>query len=195
MARQHAPGRVFGQFWNQNKWFLRSEPGALASYPHPVLTTAVHLSTMVTSWFTMLLVTTQVRSATLDSPSCKLSSWIHSINREVLIAKEFNDTGEPCGTLASNGCLSISLPSIIISTVLSDWKLSVHPIRSPRICLTFMALTSLPFATLRKASLMSIWSTPVIWPFVQAAISLFNNGGRCIDSWLFLAASKFSFTH
>jgi hypothetical protein len=43
------------------------------------------------------------------------------------------DTGEPCRTPASTGCLSLALPSITISTVLFYRKLSVHRIRSPSI--------------------------------------------------------------
>jgi len=68
----------------------------------------------------------------------------------------------------------MALPSITISTILSDRTLSVHRIRSPSICLTFMKLTSLPFATLGKAALMSMRSTPVMWPFVQAAWALWT---------------------
>ena len=41
--------------------------------------------------------------------------------------------------------------------------------RSPSIFLTFIKLTILPFATLGKAALLSKRSTPVMWPFLQAA--------------------------
>jgi len=82
------------------------------------------------------------------------------------------DTGEPCGTSASTGWLSMALPSIIISTVLSHRQLSVHRIRSPSICLTIIKLTSPPFATRRKAASMSMRSTPVLWAFVRAAWAL-----------------------
>jgi len=82
------------------------------------------------------------------------------------------DTGDPWGTPASTGCLWMALLSIIICTVLSERKLSVHRIRSSSICLTFIKLTSLPYTTVRKAALMSMRSTPVMWPCVQDAWAL-----------------------
>ena len=81
--------------------------------------------------------------------------------------KQNGDTGEPCGTPASTGCPSTVLRSIIISTMLSEKQLSCHQIWSPSICLTFIKSTSLSFATLRKAALMSMGCTLVMWPFLQ----------------------------
>jgi len=54
----------------------------------------------------------------------------------------------------------------------SERKLSYHHISSPFICLTFSKLTSLPFATLGKAALMSMKCTPVMWPFDMATWAL-----------------------
>jgi hypothetical protein len=64
------------------------------------------------------------------------------------------------------------LSTIIISTVLSGRTLSVHRIRSPSICRTFSQLTSLPFATLGNAAVMSMRRTPGMWPLSQAAWAL-----------------------
>jgi len=104
---------------------------------------------------------------------CTSTSDIYSLTQlisfEVSIAKMIADTSEPCGTPGSSGWLSIVLPSIIISTVYSMRILSVHCIRSLTIGLSFIRLTSLPFATVGKAALMSMRNTPVMWPFVQAA--------------------------
>jgi hypothetical protein len=38
LARQEAPGWVFGRFWNRTEPFFRSKPGPLAGYPDPLLT-------------------------------------------------------------------------------------------------------------------------------------------------------------
>jgi len=85
------------------------------------------------------------------------------------MAKRIGDTGEPSGTPASTACLSMELPSNIISTVLSERKLFIHRIWSQSICLPFIQSTSVPCSTLRKAALMFPRSPPVMWPFVQAA--------------------------
>jgi hypothetical protein len=37
LARQEAPCRVFGRFWNRTESFFRSKPGPLAGYPDPLL--------------------------------------------------------------------------------------------------------------------------------------------------------------
>jgi len=55
LARQDAPGRVFGLFWNRTKPFIRSKPRPLAGYPDPLLT----------------LVSTQNQQC-LDLPSLKI---------------------------------------------------------------------------------------------------------------------------
>jgi len=141
---------------------------SLCQLAHSMLI-AAHPSSIETTWSTSLPVATQPRSSTKDSPSA--SDTYHSthlMSSEVKITKRIGDTGEPCGSPASTGCLSMPLPSIIISSVLSMRTHSIHRIRSPSICLTFIKLTSLPFATLGKAALMSMRSTPVMWPFLQA---------------------------
>lgn len=79
------------------------------------------------------------------------------------------DTGERYGTPASTECLSMALRAIIISTVLSERKISVHRISCLSICPTFIKMTSLAFATLAKAALMSISSALGMWTFLQAA--------------------------
>jgi len=113
---------------------------------------AAHLSRLLTTWLTLLPVATQPRSFPKDSHlAFNTYSSTNMISLELLIAKRIGDTGEPCGTHASTGCLSMALSSIIISTVLSERKLSVHPIWSPSICLTFIKSTSLPSAKLGKA--------------------------------------------
>ena len=73
---------------------------------------------------------------------------------------------------AGHLCPSWALSSIIMSTVLFDRTLLVHRIWSPSICLSFIQLTSLPFARPGNAALMSMRSTPVMWPCVQAAWAL-----------------------
>jgi len=141
--------------------------------PAHLLRFAALLSSIETTWLISLPVATQPRSSTKDRPwASDMYHSTHLISPEVLIAKRIGDTGEPCGTPASTGCLSLVLPSITISTVLSDRELSFHHIRSPSIFLTFVKLTSHPLATLGKAALMSMRSTPVMWPFVQAAWAL-----------------------
>jgi len=130
---------------------------------------AAHLLSIETTWLTLLPVATQLRSSTKDSPAAfETYSSTNLLSPEVKIAKRIGDTGEPRGTPASTRCHSMALPSIIISTVLSDSKLSVHRTRSPSICLTFSKLTSRPFAKLGKATLISTRITPVMWPFVHA---------------------------
>jgi hypothetical protein len=131
---------------------------------------AAHLSCILMTWLTLQPVGTQPRSSHLDTPSpCDTYSSKHLISPQVQIAKRIGDTGELCGTPASTRYLSIELSSIIISTALFERKLSVHRICSPSICLTFIQLTCHPFTTLEKAALISMRSTPVMWPFFQAA--------------------------
>jgi len=123
---------------------------------HSMLFSA-HLGSIEMTWLTSLPVATQPRSSTTDSPSAAdTCSSTHLISPVVQIAKRIGDTGEPRGTPASTGYHSIALPSITISTVLSNRKLSVHRIRSPSICLSFIKLTNLRLATLGKAALMSM---------------------------------------
>jgi len=124
-----------------------------------------HPSSIVTTWLTSLSVATQPRSSTRDKHLADTYSSTHLISREVKIAKRIGDTVEPWGTPVSTECLFMALPSITISTVLSERNLSVHHIRSLSICLTFIKLTSLPFATLGKAALISMRSMPVMWLF------------------------------
>jgi hypothetical protein len=38
LARQEAPGWVFGRAWNRTEPFFRSKPRPLAGYPDPLLT-------------------------------------------------------------------------------------------------------------------------------------------------------------
>jgi hypothetical protein len=88
------------------------------------------------------------------------------------MANRISDKGEPYETPAFTWCLSMALPSIIISTVLSERNLSIHSIRPPSLCLTFIKLTCLPFAMLGMAALMSMRSTPLMCQFVQSACNL-----------------------
>jgi len=130
---------------------------------------AAHHSSIKTTWLASPPVATQPRSTTKDSPSASDTySSTYLISPEVLIAKKISDTDEPCGTPTSTGCLSMALPSITISSVLSHKMLSVHRIRSRSICLTFIKLTNLSFVTLGKAASISMRIMPVMWPLVQA---------------------------
>jgi len=116
----------------------------------------------MTTWLTFLQVATQPRSFANDCQlACDTYSSTHLISPEVQITKRISDTGEHCGTPASTGCLSSTLPLIIMPTILSDRKLSVYCIRSTSICLTFIKLTSVTFATFGQAALMSIESRPL----------------------------------
>jgi len=130
---------------------------------------AAHLSCIVVTWLIWLPVATQPRLSTKANPLADKYSSTHYISPEVQIAKRIDDTGDPCVTPASTGCLSMALPWITIPIVLSERMLAVHHIRSPSICLTFITVTSLPFSTLGEAAWMSMRSTPVMWPFFQAA--------------------------
>jgi len=112
-----------------------------------------------------------VRSSTNDIPSAEMYST-HLIRPSAYIPKILSEMDEPCGTPAYTECLSIALPSIIISTILSKTKLIIHHVRSPSMCLAFIVLIRLPFAKLGKAALISVRSMPVMRPFVQAAWAL-----------------------
>jgi hypothetical protein len=115
------------------------------------------------------LVTTEPWSSTQDNLFVETYSSTNLISSEVQIAERIGHTGEPCRTPASTGCLSMALLWIMISTVLSERQFSVHCIRSPSICLTFIKLTCLPFATRVKATLISMRCTPSMWWLVYAA--------------------------
>jgi len=131
---------------------------------------AAHLPSIETLWLTSLPVANHPWSSTQVSPSASDTNHLRQlISPEVYIAKRIGETVEPCGTPDTTGCLSITLLSSIISTVLSERKFSVHLMRSPFIYLTLIKLTSLSFATLGKAALMSMRSTPAIWQSLQAA--------------------------
>jgi len=79
------------------------------------------------------------------------------------------DNGEPSRTPACTECLIMVLPCINTSSVLSERTLSVHHFRSPSIYLVFISLTSLCFATLRNAALISIRGIPVMSAFIHVA--------------------------
>jgi len=131
---------------------------------------AVHLSSIKTTWLTLLLVATQPGSSSKGNPSASDTfSSTHLSSHDVSITKRIGDPSEHCGTPACAGYLSLALPSIIISTILSDRILSDHNIRSPSICRALVKLTNLPFAMVGKAALMCKRRTPVMWPFAQAA--------------------------
>jgi len=131
------------------------------------------LSTIVTTWLTSLPVANLPTISSTDSLSASYPySLTHAISPEKEIAKRIGDPGEPSGTPASSGCLSMVWPSISIATILCERTLSVLRIMSPFICLTFIKLSGLRFGTLGKAALMSMRSTPGMWPFVQPAWAL-----------------------
>jgi hypothetical protein len=134
---------------------------------------AAHLSRTDMTWWTSLPVATQPRLSPNGSPPAAdtyFSTRIYS--PELEIAKRIGDIGEPCWTPASTRCLSVAFPSITISTVLYDKKLTIPRTRTLSISLTVIKLTNRPFAMLGKAVSMSIRSTPVLWPFVQSASDL-----------------------
>jgi len=121
---------------------------------------APHYSSIVMTWLTSLPLAMQPRSSVNHSPCASDTySSTHLISLDVLILKRIGDTGEPCRTPASAGCLTMALPMIIMSTYQSERMLSVHHIKSSSISLTFIRLNSFPFATLGKADLMSTRGT------------------------------------
>jgi len=83
---------------------------------------AVHLSCIVMTWLRSHPVASQPISSTKGNPSGDAYSSTLLISPEVLIAKRMVIQASP----ASTGCLSMALPSITISTVRSERKLSVH---------------------------------------------------------------------
>lgn len=78
----------------------------------------------------------------------------------------------PAGPLSLAWYLSMALPSILISTILSERNLPVYHVMFPSICLAFISLTSLSFAMLGNAVLISFKRTPDGLLSVNAAWTL-----------------------
>jgi len=130
-------------------------------------------SSFLMIWFMSLPDTTHPTLSTKDRPSTPQTiSSTQVISPEVLITKRIRDTGEPCGIPASTGSLSITLPSITISTVQSDRQLAIHCLRSLSILLPLNGMISLPLPTVGKAALISIRSMLAMLPCFQAGCAL-----------------------
>jgi len=134
---------------------------------------AAQVSSFMTTRITSFPVTIYSISSIQESP---LSRWIdsssHIISPAVFIAKRIGDTVQPRGTPASNAQLCDTLPSIAISTALSERKLSIHFMRSPSICLAFIVQINLPLSTLGHAALICIRSMPVMMLSFHAEYAL-----------------------
>jgi len=82
------------------------------------------------------------------------------------------DTSDPYGVSAFTVCLSITLPSITVSTVQSVRQHAMHRMRSPSIPLPNIRWITHLLSLVWDGALMFIRSIPAMWPSLQAECAL-----------------------
>jgi len=115
--------------------------------------TLAQTSSFLKTWFMLLPVATCPTSSAKAWPSTsEIHSDIHLMSPDVFIATRSEDTCEPCGIVASTGCLFVTLPSVTLSTVRSLNNLAIQLMRSPFIPFPVNVQICHPLPTLGKAA-------------------------------------------
>jgi len=133
---------------------------------------AAQASRPLTPCVTFFLVATHPRSATKERLSPVALSSPQFVCPAVCFVKNIGNMSDRCCTPASTKSLWMKLPSITISNIVSERKLSVHRMMSLSIPLVFIVWISHPLATHGNASLISIRITPAMLSSFHAECAL-----------------------